>query len=147
MKRSFSSHRVSRILALAFIMVATASAPFLVSADEPPSRVSAQENFRWYCIQCHGPKGDGKGVNNTKKLPVSPRNLTDGKDMAQFSDEDMVRTITHGGGASDLSPIMPPWGNVFTKPEIRDLVALIRKMCNCRFDPKAKEAFLKQQGR
>ena len=116
MKRSFSSHRVSRILALAFIIVATASAPLLVSADEPPSRVSAQENFRWYCIQCHGPKGDGKGVNNTKKLPVSPRNLTDGKDMAQFSDEDMVRTITHGGGASDLSPIMPPWGNVFTKP-------------------------------
>ena len=147
MKRSFSSHRVSRILALAFIIVATASAPLLVSADEPPSRVSAQENFRWYCIQCHGPKGDGKGVNNTKKLPVSPRNLTDGKDMAQFSDEDMVRTITHGGGASDLSPIMPPWGNVFTKQEIRDLVALIRKMCNCRFDPKAKEAFLKQQGR
>ena len=147
MKRSFSSHRVSRILALAFIIVATASAPLLVSAEEPPSRVSAQENFRWYCIQCHGPKGDGKGVNNTKKLPVSPRNLTDGKDMAQFSDEDMVRTITHGGGASDLSPIMPPWGNVFTKQEIRDLVALIRKMCNCRFDPKAKEAFLKQQGR
>ena len=60
-------------------MMATASAPLLVSADEPPSRVSAQENFRWYCIQCHGPKGDGKGVNNTKKLPVSPRNLTDGK--------------------------------------------------------------------
>ena len=109
--------------------------------------MSAQENFRWYCIQCHGPTGDGKGVNNTEKLPVSPRNLTDGKDMAQFSDEDMVRTITRGGGASDLSPIMPPWGNVFTKQEIRDLVALIRKMCNCRFDPKAKEAFLKQEGR
>ena len=139
-------HSLGRTLFLALVM-ATAGAPFLVSAEEPPSRVSAQENFRWYCIQCHGPKGDGKGVNNTKKLPVSPRNLTDGKDMAQFSDEDMVRTITHGGGASDLSPIMPPWGNVFTKQEIRDLVALIRKMCNCRFDPKAKEAFLKQQGR
>ncbi len=116
-------------------------------AEESANRVSAQENFRWYCIQCHGPTGDGKGVNNTRKLPVSPRNLTDGKDMAQFSDEDMMRTITHGGGASDLSPIMPPWGNVFTNQEIRDLVALIRKMCNCRFDPKAKEAFLKQQGR
>ena len=139
-------HFLTSLLFLALVM-ATASAPLLVSADEPPSRVSAQENFRWYCIQCHGPKGDGKGVNNTKKLPVSPRNLTDGKDMAQFSDEDMVRTITHGGGASDLSPIMPPWGNVFTKQEIRDLVAMIRKMCNCRFDPKAKEAFLKQQGR
>lgn len=137
---------LARGLLLTLVMAA-ANTPLLVSAEEPANRVSAQENFRWYCIQCHGPKGDGKGVNNTKKLPVNPRNLTDGKDMAQFSDQDMVRTITHGGGASDLSPIMPPWGNVFTKQEIRDLVALIRKMCNCRFDPKAKEAFLKQQGR
>ncbi len=139
-------HSLARRLILALAMAAT-GAPLPAGAEEPASRVSAQENFRWYCIQCHGPKGDGKGVNNTRKLPVNPRNLTDGKDMAQFSDEDMVRTITHGGGASDLSPIMPPWGNVFTKREIRDLVALIRKMCNCRFDPKAKEAFLKQQGR
>ena len=139
-------HILGRTLFLALV-VAAANAPLPAVAEEPASRVSAQENFRWYCIQCHGPTGDGKGVNNTKKLPVSPRNLTDGKDMAQFSDEDMVRTITRGGGASDLSPIMPPWGNVFTKLEIRDLVALIRKMCDCRFDPKAKEAFLKQQGR
>ena len=139
-------HSLARRLLLTLVMM-TANAPFLAVAEEPASRVSAAENFRWYCIQCHGPKGDGKGVNNTKKLPVNPRNLTDGEDMAQFSDEDMVRTITRGGGASDLSPIMPPWGNVFTKQEIRDLVALIRKMCNCRFDPKAKEAFLKQQGR
>lgn len=139
-------HILGRTLFLALV-VAAANAPLSAVAEEPASRVSAQENFRWYCIQCHGPTGDGKGVNNTKKLPVSPRNLTDGKDMAQFSDEDMVRTITRGGGASDLSPIMPPWGNVFTKLEIRDLVALIRKMCDCRFDPKAKEAFLKQQGR
>ncbi len=139
-------HILGRTLILALV-VAAANAPSLAVAEEPASRVSAAENFRWYCIQCHGPTGDGKGVNNTKKLPVNPRNLTDGKDMAQFSDEDMVRTITRGGGASDLSPIMPPWGNVFTKREIRDLVALIRKMCDCRFDPKAKEAFLKQQGR
>ncbi len=136
---------LSTTLLLALV-TSTVGTP-LTGAQEPTSRVSAQENFGWYCIQCHGPKGDGKGVNNTKKLPVSPRNLTDGKDMAQFSDEDMVRTITHGGGASDLSPIMPPWGNVFTKQEIRDLVALIRKMCNCRFDPKANEAFLKRQSR
>lgn len=139
-------HILGRTLFLALV-VAAVNIPPLAVAEESANRVSAVENFRWYCIQCHGPKGDGKGVNNTEKLPVNPRNLTDGKDMAQFSDEDMVRTITRGGGASDLSPIMPPWGNVFTKREIRDLVALIRKMCDCRFDPKAKEAFLKQEGR
>lgn len=123
------------------------AAPLPSRPGEAARRSRAEAHFRWFCVQCHGPKGDGKGVNNTKKLPVSPRNLTDGKDMAQFSDADMTRTITHGGAASDLSPIMPPWGNVFTKEEIRDLVALIRRMCRCRFDPKAKERFLKEQGK
>ena len=111
------------------------------------SRPTAEQNFLWYCIQCHGPKGDGKGVNNTAKLPVTPRNLTDGRDMAQFADEDMVRTITRGGGASDLSPIMPPWGNTLSAEEIRDLVAHVRTLCKCQFDPKAKERFLKEQGK
>ena len=86
-------------------------------------------------------------MHEKKYLCLNPRDLTDGKDMAQFSDADMTRTITHGGAASDLSPIMPPWGNVFTKEEIRDLVALIRRMCRCRFDPKAKERFLREQGK
>ncbi len=115
-------------------------------AQEEPLRAKAEDNFRWFCIQCHGPRGDGKGVNNTAQLPVSPRNLSDGKDMAQFSDADMVRTITRGGGASDLSPIMPPWGNALSAEEIRDLVAFIRTLCRCQFDPKAKERFLRDQG-
>jgi hypothetical protein len=67
--------------------------------------------------------------------------------MAQFSDEDMTRTITRGGGASDLSPIMPPWGNTLSAEDIRDLVAHVRKLCRCQFDPKAKERFLREQGK
>jgi mono/diheme cytochrome c family protein len=108
----------------------------------------AADNFKWYCIQCHGPRGDGRGVNNhpAAKLPVSPRNLTDGKDMAQFSDEDMFRTITRGGGANDLSAIMPPWGNVFSESEIRALVGHVRKLCKCLFDPRAKELASREDG-
>ncbi|MBI1725207.1 MAG: cytochrome c [Candidatus Tectomicrobia bacterium] len=116
-------------------------------AQGQPARPTAEQNFLWYCIQCHGPRGDGKGVNNTAKLPVSPRNLTDGRDMAQFSDADMTRTISRGGGASDLSPIMPPWGNTLSAEDIRDLVAHVRKLCQCQFDPKAKERFLREQGK
>ena len=92
-------------------------------------RPRAEDNFKWYCVQCHGPRGDGKGVNNSPstKMPVSPRNLTDTRDISQFSDQDITRTITHGGGVNDLSSIMPPWGNVFSSEEIRDLVAHVRK--------------------
>ncbi|MBI3127523.1 MAG: cytochrome c [Candidatus Tectomicrobia bacterium] len=131
-----------------FLLLFTASlAPGESARAQERPRPAAEQNFQWYCIQCHGPRGDGKGVNNTAKLPVSPRNLTDGRDMAQFSDEDMTRTITRGGGASDLSPIMPPWGHTLAAEEIRDLVAHVRKLCRCRFDPKAKDRFLREQGK
>jgi len=111
------------------------SAALEASAAEKPAPPRAIDNFRWYCVQCHGPRGDGKGVNNSPaaKLPVNPRNLTDGKDMAQFS--------------NDLSAIMPPWGNVFTQAEIRALVAHVRKLCKCRFDPKAKERAMREAGK
>lgn len=119
------------------------------SAAEKPAPPRAIDNFRWYCVQCHGPRGDGKGVNSSPaaKLPVNPRNLTDGKDMALVSNEDMGRTITHGGGVNDLSAIMPPWGNVFTQAEIRALVAHVRKLCKCRFDLMAKERAMREAGK
>ena len=95
-----------------------------------------REIFNWHCSQCHGPLGNGKGVNNNNRLPVSPRNLTDGKDMSQFSNADMIRTITKGGPSNDLSPIMPSWGNTISEKEIKNLVLFIRHLCKCKFDPK-----------
>ncbi len=135
--------------AIAIILLTDSFWALRPAAAETPKRPRAEDNFRWYCIQCHGPRGDGKGVNNLRsaKLPVSPRNLTDGKDISQFSDEEITRTITHGGGTNDLSPIMPPWGNIFSKEEIRDLVAHVRKICRCQFDPKAKERAMKEAGK
>lgn len=133
-------------IALAVIILLAAQA---AGAAEKPVSPRAVDNFKWYCVQCHSPRGDGKGVNNhpAAKLPVNPRNLTDGRDMAQFSDEDMFRTITQGGGASDLSAIMPPWGNVLSEGEIRALVGHVRKLCKCKFDPKAKERAMREAGK
>ncbi|MED5580317.1 MAG: cytochrome c [Nitrospinota bacterium] len=106
-----------------------------------------REIFNWHCSQCHGPLGNGKGINNNKRLPVSPRDLTDGSDMSQFSNEDMVRTITKGGPSNDLSPIMPSWGNTLSKEDINNLVLFIRHLCNCKFDPKLKQKRLEQEGK
>ncbi|MGH7360205.1 MAG: c-type cytochrome [Candidatus Methylomirabilales bacterium] len=101
---------------------------------------TAEENFRWFCAQCHGPEGRGDGINHTPDLPVQPRNLTDPKDVGQFSDEEMVATITKGGAVNDLSAIMPPWGDRLSEAEIRDLVRFIRGLCGCQFDPALKSA-------
>tara|TARA_B110000014_G_C20002190_1_gene519392 strand:+ start:320 stop:739 length:420 start_codon:yes stop_codon:yes gene_type:complete len=106
-----------------------------------------REIFNWHCSQCHGALGNGKGVNNNKRLPVSPRNLTDGSDMSQFSNKDMVRTITKGGPSNDLSPIMPSWGNTLSKKEIKNLVLFIRHLCKCKFEPKMKRKRLQQDGK
>ena len=99
-----------------------------------------EENFRWFCAQCHGPEGRGDGVNHTPDLPVKPRNLTDPKDIGQFSDEEIVATITRGGAVNDLSAIMPPWGDRLSEAEIKGLVRFIRGLCKCEFDPALKEA-------
>ena len=106
-----------------------------------------REIFNWHCSQCHGSLGNGKGVNNNSRLPVSPRNLTDGNDMSQFSNADMIRTITKGGPSNDLSPIMPSWGNTISEKEIKNLVLFIRDLCNCKFDPKLKHKRLQQEGK
>ncbi|MCI0371961.1 MAG: cytochrome c [candidate division NC10 bacterium] len=114
----------------------------LLQSAAPRTSVAAtaEENFRWFCAQCHGPEGRGDGVNHTPDLPVQPRNLTDPKDVGQFSDEEMVATITKGGAVNDLSAIMPPWGDRLSEAEIRELVRFIRGLCGCQFDPALKSA-------
>lgn len=91
---------------------------------------TAEENFQWYCVQCHGPKGAGDGVNSTvKELPVGPMNLSKAKEIKKFSDEDIIKTVTHGGPANRLESLMPPWGNRLTQDEIKALMRFVRTLC------------------
>ena len=99
---------------------------------------SAKQNFEHYCAQCHGVDGKGKGVNATKDLPVAPRDLTNSSDLGSFTDDQITNTLTKGGAANELSPIMPPWGNTLEKKEIKELVKFVRSLCKCVFDPKLK---------
>ncbi len=94
------------------------------------SAASAEENFGWYCVQCHGAKGAGDGVNSTvKELPVGPMNLSKAKEIKKFTDEDIFKTITHGGPVNRLESLMPPWGNKLTPEEIKALVRFVRSLC------------------
>ncbi len=95
--------------------------------------VSAEENYKWYCSQCHGLTGKGDGINATKDQPVNPRNHTDAKEMAKLSASDVENVIRDGGAATSKSTMMPPFGKTMTDAEIKELVAYLSKLCNCKF--------------
>jgi mono/diheme cytochrome c family protein len=107
------------------------------------SNVSAQESgsgnelYQFYCAQCHGEKGDGKGVNATEDLPTQPKDFTSPKNLPVFSDDQIINTVTHGGPREQLSFIMPPWGNILSDKEIDLLRVHLREICQCKFDPAA----------
>lgn len=90
------------------------------------------DTFQFLCAQCHGVHGDGTGPNATPQFEAPPADLTDPVYMAKFTDAQIVRTITLGGPANDLSTLMPPWGNRLSREEVKALVRYIRTLCRCR---------------
>ena len=87
--------------------------------------------FDFYCAQCHGTEGNGKGVNVTKDFATDPRNFTNKEDMEKRSDEDIKGVIKDGGPSISKSPLMPPWGATLSAAEVDGLLAYIRKFCKC----------------
>ncbi len=106
----------------------------LVIAPAPNSAwaAPAEENYRLYCVQCHGTSGNGEGINQTSGgLAVSPRNHAYAKQMSELSDDTLRRAITGGGDAVESSELMPAWGKTLTPEEIDELVLYLRNLCQC----------------
>ena len=93
---------------------------------------AAADNYKAYCVQCHGMEGNGKGVN-IRDMSVMPRDHTDAKAMSGRSDETLFKVIKEGGPSIDKSILMPPWGETLSDEEIKDLVQLLRMLCKCKF--------------
>ncbi|MBI2778523.1 MAG: cytochrome c [Gammaproteobacteria bacterium] len=96
------------------------------------AKESAADNYKAYCVQCHGLRGDGNGVN-IRDMSVVPRDHTDVKSMSGRSDETLFKAIKEGGPAIDKSILMPPWGDTLSDEEIKDLVQHLRILCKCKF--------------
>ena len=88
---------------------------------------NAKEDYRRFCVGCHGPLGDGQG-ENAPWVDPKPRDFT----IAQFkcrstptgtlpTDEDLFNTIARGLNNSN----MPQW-NTFSKQQRADLVAFVK---------------------
>ena len=118
-----------KIARFIFIGLCGATVLWTVSAA---AKEKAEDNYRTYCMQCHGLQGNGKGIN-VRDMSVQPRNHTDAKEMAIRSDDDLYKVIKEGGIAINKSVLMPPWGDVFSDEEIKDLVVFLRKLCQCSY--------------
>src|SRR5476649_2017490 len=96
------------------------------------AKETAADNYKAYCVQCHGMEGSGKGIN-IRDMSVQPRDHTDAKAMSGRSDDAIFKVIKEGGPSIDKSVLMPPWGDTFSDEEIRDLVAYLRQLCKCSY--------------
>lgn len=99
----------------------------------PTSAATVEENYRLLCVQCHGSKGNGEGINNTYGgLSVGPRNHTDAAEMSKLTDSEIRRAISEGGDAVNKSELMPRWDKTLSAKEIDELVAYMRSLCKCK---------------
>ena len=95
------------------------------------AKETAADNYRAYCMQCHGTEGNGKGVN-IRDMSVQPRDHTDAKAMSARSDADLFKVIKEGGLSISKSVLMPPWEGTLSDEEIRDMVQHLRTLCKCK---------------
>ena len=113
------------LLALLPVALLAAAAPL-------QAKESAADNYRTYCVQCHGVDGNGKGLN-IRDMSVQPRDHTDAKAMSGRSDDQLFKVIKEGGPSIDKSVLMPPWGDTLSDEEIREMVVHLRGLCKCTF--------------
>ena len=96
------------------------------------ARELAVNNYKTYCIQCHGSQGNGQGIN-VRDMSVQPRDHTDAKAMSARSDDALFKVIKEGGASIDKSVLMPPWDGVLSDEEIRDMLQHLRTLCRCKY--------------
>ncbi|OGS94254.1 MAG: hypothetical protein A3G79_00995 [Gallionellales bacterium RIFCSPLOWO2_12_FULL_57_18] len=111
-----------------FVITTTLALGLALGAVGSAQAADNKQVFDFYCAQCHGVNGDGKGINVTKDFATDPRNFTIAADMSKRSDDDIRTVIKDGGPAISKSPLMPPWGATLTAAEVDGLLAYIRKM-------------------
>lgn len=106
---------------------------FAAIAVTPSARAdgtNAEKIYSTYCVQCHGLKRNGTGIN-TPALSVKPRDHTDSKAMGDLPDKEIFTAIQEGGLAVNKSVLMPAWGGVLTDQEITEMVKYLRQVCHC----------------
>lgn len=80
--------------------------------------VRGREVYDRYCSVCHGLEGKGDGFNSYNLNP-RPRDFSDSTFLLRMDTTLIIETVSKGGAAVGLSPLMPPWGNTISATDIR----------------------------
>ena len=91
----------------------------------PKKATPVQRAYLSTCAGCHGANGHGSW--RATIFLIRPGDLTDGKAMAQLTDEYLFNLVKHGG-ATIGKPGMPAFGYHLTDDQIRALVAYVRTL-------------------
>jgi cytochrome c553 len=86
---------------------------------------AARDDFKARCAPCHGETGHGDGPA-VPKLPTKPPNFADAAWQKSATDEEISKSIVSGGPAVGKSATMPAVRDLEGKPELDELLALVR---------------------
>lgn len=105
----------------ATIPKATSSATEVVSVDE------VKVLFTTNCGRCHGGAGKADGPD-AEHLKVHIADMTAADFLDKRDSAHLRKVIRDGGAASGLSPLMPPWGMLFSEAELTALVEYVQSL-------------------
>jgi len=107
-----------------FLAAVTALISIAITAKAQSGDVGAgKAKYEQLCVTCHGPSGKGDGPVGSSLNP-KPKDLS----KTAKSDADLKKTITQGGAATGLSPVMPAWGALLKEQEVSNIIAYIRTL-------------------
>jgi hypothetical protein len=98
------------------------------AAASAPAARTGREVYESICITCHGPDGKGKANPELTKVITLP-DFTDCNFAAREPDSDWVAVAHNGGPARGFSPLMAPWGGVYSLDELRLAIGHVRTFC------------------
>ena len=121
---------MNRIIHAATALILLALSIPEVSANPPPA-YEGRKLYVSYCLLCHGAGGKGDGPL-AKAMKITPADLT--ITVRSRSDTILTKIITGEGRQTItgrdrhnlLSDAMPEWKNIFTKSQVKSLIAYIR---------------------
>jgi cytochrome c oxidase cbb3-type subunit III len=95
----------------------------VLAAEPEGNALRGAAVFQKYCVLCHGASGHGDG-RAAALQKARPADLT----LSDRSDAYKLQIIREGGVALQRSTSMPPWSDVLSESQIRDVVAYLRTL-------------------